>query len=94
MAVNIGLLAGGWVEFVAVGNSWWQLATAAFLAVMFTRVAFIWHDAGHQQIFTGRRGNDTVGLIHGNVLVGLSYGVPSRSCGAVLALTGTTQTAP
>jgi len=74
VAVNIGLLAGGWAAFIAIGNSWWQLATAAFLAVMFTQVAFIGHDAGHRQIFAGRRGNNTVGLIHGNMLVGLSYG--------------------
>ncbi len=74
IGVNAGLLAGGWAIFVLVGNSWWQLGTAAFLAVMFTQVAFIGHDAGHRQIFTGRRGNDAVGLLHGNVLVGLSYG--------------------
>jgi fatty acid desaturase len=74
IGVNTGLLAGGWVFFVLMGNSWWQLGTAAFLAVMFTQVAFVGHDAGHRQIFTGRRGNDAVGLLHGNVLVGLSYG--------------------
>ena len=74
VVANIGLLAGAWVAFVAIGNSWWQLATAGFLAVMFTQVAFVGHDAGHRQIFTGRRGNTAVGLVHGNVLVGLSYG--------------------
>jgi fatty acid desaturase len=72
--VNCGLLAGGWVLFALLGNSWWQLGVAAFLAVMFTQVAFVGHDAGHRQIFAGRRGNDAVGLLHGNVLVGLSYG--------------------
>jgi len=74
IAVNLGLLAGGWTAFVLLGNSWWQIATAAFLAVMFTQVAFVGHDAGHRQILTGRRGNDAVGLLHGNVLIGLSYG--------------------
>jgi fatty acid desaturase len=74
LGVNTGLLAGGWVFFVLLGNSWWQLGTAAFLAVMFTQTAFVGHDAGHRQIFTGRRGNDAVGLLHGNLLVGLSYG--------------------
>ena len=33
------LLAAGWAAFVLVGDSWWQLAVAAFLAVMFTQVA-------------------------------------------------------
>ncbi|WP_268761217.1 fatty acid desaturase, partial [Frankia sp. AvcI1] len=74
IAVSLGLLAAGWWAFVALGDSWWQLATAAFLAVMFTQVAFLGHDAGHRQICLGRRGNDALGLLAGNMLVGLSYG--------------------
>ncbi|WP_410173524.1 fatty acid desaturase family protein [Frankia nepalensis] len=74
IAVNLGLLGAGWTAFVLLGNSWWQLGTAAFLAVMFTQAAFIGHDAGHRQIVAGRRGNAAVGLLHGNMLVGLSYG--------------------
>ena len=51
IAVTATLLAAGWAAFVLVGDSWWQLAVAAFLAVMFTQVAFLGHDAGHRQIF-------------------------------------------
>jgi hypothetical protein len=36
-------------------DSWWQLAVAAFLAVMFTQVGFLGHGAGHRQIFGSRR---------------------------------------
>ena len=76
-AVRVGLtlavLAATWVVFVYLGETWWQLVTAAFLAVVWTQVSFIGHDAGHKQIFRGRRANDAVGLVHGG-LVGLSYG--------------------
>ncbi|MCT2582029.1 fatty acid desaturase family protein [Actinophytocola gossypii] len=70
--LNLAVFAAGWAAFVVIGDSWWQLFTAAFFAVMFTQLAFIGHDAGHKQIFRGRRGNDAVGYLHGG-LVGISY---------------------
>jgi fatty acid desaturase len=72
-AVNAALLAGGWTAFAVLGSSWWQLATAVLLALAHTQLAFIGHDAGHKQIFTGKRGNDVVGYLHAG-LVGMSYG--------------------
>ena len=74
IAVTVGLLAAGWAAFVLVGNSWWQLAVAAFLAVMFTQMGFLGHDAGHRQIFGSRRANYVLGVLHGNLGIGLSYG--------------------
>ena len=59
--------------FGLVGNSWWQLFVAAFLGIVCTHLSFVGHDAGHKQIFRGRRANDAVGLLLGG-LVGLSYG--------------------
>jgi fatty acid desaturase len=56
-----------------MGESWWQLVTAAYLAVVFTQVAFVGHDAGHRQIFRSRRANDLVGLAHANLGVGVSF---------------------
>jgi fatty acid desaturase len=73
ITLNILAFAGGWVGFVYLGNSWWQLFLAAFFALMFAQLSFIGHDAGHRQIFRTRRANDMVGLVHGG-LVGLSYG--------------------
>jgi fatty acid desaturase len=70
--VNGLLMAAGWAVFGLLGPSWWQLFTAMFLAVVFTQLAFIGHDAGHKQIFNGRRANDVVGYLHGG-LVGISY---------------------
>lgn len=74
IVVNLLLLAAGWTAFALLGSSWWQLAVAAFLAVMFTQTAFLGHDAGHQQIAASRRVNRLLGRLHGNLLVGLGYG--------------------
>ncbi|MGH3319590.1 MAG: fatty acid desaturase family protein [Streptosporangiaceae bacterium] len=74
IAANVVLLAGGWTAFALLGNSWWQLIVAAYLAVIFTQVAFVGHDAGHRQVFSSRRANDLLGLLHGNLGVGMSYG--------------------
>ena len=74
IAVTVGLLAAGWAAFVLLGNSWWQLAVAAFLAVVFTQIGFLGHDAGHRQIFGSRRANYVIGILLGNLGIGLSYG--------------------
>ena len=74
IAVTGTLLAAGWVGFALLGETWWQLGIAAFLAIVFTQLGFIGHDAGHRQIFRSRRANDVVGLLHGNLAIGLSYG--------------------
>jgi fatty acid desaturase len=73
IGLNLALLAGGWAGFAIIGASWWQLVTAAYLAVVFTQLAFVGHDAGHRQIFRSRRANDRVGLVHANLLVGVSF---------------------
>lgn len=71
---NLLLLTAGWVAFALIGRSWWQLLIAAFLAVMFTQTAFVGHDAYHHQISGSKRVNNLLGRLHGNLLVGLSYG--------------------
>jgi fatty acid desaturase len=74
IAVTAAVLAAGWTGFVLVGDSWWQLAVAALLAVVFTQVGFLGHDAGHRQIFRSARANYVLGILHGNLAIGLSYG--------------------
>jgi fatty acid desaturase len=74
IGLNLVLLAAGGAAFVLLGDSWWQLVTAAYLAVVFTQLAFVGHDAGHRQIFRSRRANNLVGLVHANLLVGISFG--------------------
>ena len=73
IGLNLVLLAVGGVAFLLLGESWWQLLVAAYLAIVATQLAFVGHDAGHRQIFRTRRGNDLVGLVHANLLVGISF---------------------
>jgi fatty acid desaturase len=74
ISVNLLLLLGGWVAFFLIGRSWWQLLLAVFLGVMFGQCGFLGHDAGHRQISGSKRTDDLIGRIHGNLLIGLSYG--------------------
>lgn len=74
ITITVVLLLGGWAAFLLVGDSWWQLAVAAYLAVMFTQLAFLGHDAGHRQITRSRRVSYILGILLGNLGIGLSYG--------------------
>jgi fatty acid desaturase len=71
---NLALLAAGAAAFAVLGESWWQLAVAAYLAVVFTQLAFVGHDAGHRQLFRSRRANNLAGLLHANLGVGIGFG--------------------
>jgi fatty acid desaturase len=73
IGLNLALLAAGVAAFAMLGASWWQLAVAVYLAVVSTQLAFVGHDAGHRQVFRSRRANDRVGLVHANLLVGVSF---------------------
>src|SRR6266511_1201121 len=73
IGLNAVMLTAGWTTFFLLRDSWWQLVTAVWLAVVFAQTAFLGHDAGHRQIFRRRRANDLVGLLLGNLLIGVSY---------------------
>lgn len=47
ISLHVLALAVGWAVFLVLGDSWWQLATAVFLAVVFSQLGFVTHDAGH-----------------------------------------------
>ena len=74
IAVNTVLYLGGWTAFVLVGDSWWNLLTGVYLAVVFTWTGFLAHEAGHKQLFRTRRANDLAGVLLGNLSIGLAYG--------------------
>jgi fatty acid desaturase len=59
---------------VIIGNSWYQLLVAAYLAVIFAQAGFIGHDVGHRQLFRSRRVSWTVGLVCGDLGTGVSFG--------------------
>jgi fatty acid desaturase len=71
IAIALGF-GGAITAFVMLGDSWFQLIVAAFLGILFTQVAFLSHEAAHRTILTSGRANDTLGLILGNGIVGMS----------------------
>lgn len=74
IVTTLAAFAAAWAVFVRLGDSWLQLIVAGVLGVLFTQVAFLGHDGGHQQIWRSRRANDLLGILAGTLLIGLSYG--------------------
>jgi fatty acid desaturase len=62
IALTALALAAGWTAFAVLGDSWWQLGTAVFLAAAFTQIGFLGHYAGHRQVFRSRRANYVLGV--------------------------------
>ena len=68
------LFAAGWWAFAALGDSWTQIAVAAWLAVVFAQVALVAHDIAHRQVFRSRSRSALAGRLAGNLGIGMSYG--------------------
>lgn len=73
-AVLTALLAAIVAGVVVLGDTWWQLALAALLAVVLGQVMFLGHDAAHRQVFASGRWNDWSSLVIANLYAGMSYG--------------------
>ena len=73
-AVLAAACAAGIATVVLLGDSWWQMAVAAFFAVMSTQLGFLGHDAGHRQVLSSNRANHRLGVLLANLGVGFSYG--------------------
>jgi fatty acid desaturase len=75
MAIGINVLLTGmtWAGIAVLGATWWVLLLAVPLGILTTRAAFFGHDAGHQQIGSSRKLHDWIGMLHGNLLLGMSY---------------------
>lgn len=74
IALVAAVMVAGWLALFLVGDSWYQLLVAVYLAVAFAQVGFLGHSAGHRQIFWSRRLNDLVGLACADLATGISYG--------------------
>jgi fatty acid desaturase len=74
LGVVAAALVGGWTAFFLIGSSWWTLAVAAFLAVVFGQVALVAHDLAHRQVFRTNKPSARMGVVAGNLAVGMSYG--------------------
>lgn len=71
--MNLLSLAAVVTGVALIGDSWWTLLLAPLLAVLGARTAFIGHDAGHSQITGDKAVGRAIGLVHGNLLLGMSY---------------------
>jgi len=73
MAINAALLGIGLFGLrLASTNPLWWIADAVFLAFVFVQIALFGHDVLHWQFIRAGRMNTALGLIVGNLLVGVS----------------------
>lgn len=73
LAFNAALFGAGLVAFFLIGDSWWQVAVAAWMGLSAAQSAFMWHDAGHKAMFRGSAAT-WMGRVHANLANGVSYG--------------------
>jgi fatty acid desaturase len=73
IAVNAVLLGLGLfgLRFTCLGP-WWSLADAVLLSFVFVQIAMLGHDVVHLQFVRAGRSNTVLGLVLGNLLVGVS----------------------
>lgn len=69
---TLSLLILGLVLILVVKNFWLLIPDAIFMAFVSTQIAFLGHDAAHQQITQTSRKNHIIGLMD-SLLVGISY---------------------
>jgi fatty acid desaturase len=68
----LSLLALSVTVLLTVGNVWLQCLNAGFLAFISAQIGLLGHDAGHRQILRTPTQNDALGLLCGNLLLGIS----------------------
>ena len=73
-AVNILGLLAVLVAMLVWRDSWWLIPWAAVLAVVSVQIGFLGHDIAHRQVSRRARTATLLGLVHANLLSGLSYG--------------------
>ncbi len=73
IALNLLGTAAVWAG-VALTGSWWSVLLAVPAALLSARTGFLGHDAGHKQIASSAAANRRLGLLLGDLLLGLSHG--------------------
>jgi fatty acid desaturase len=72
-AFTLGLLAVSLTLLFVLGDTWFQLLNAVFLAFVFVQISLLAHDFGHRQFsFRSPWKHDWLTLVFGNLLLGLS----------------------
>ncbi|MGI8869795.1 MAG: fatty acid desaturase family protein [Mycobacteriales bacterium] len=74
IGVNATLLVGVFTALFFVHGLLAAAGLGIAAGIISARTLFLGHDAAHQQISNSRRTSRVLGLIHGNLLNGLSYG--------------------
>src|SRR5919112_561410 len=70
---TLGLLVVSLALLFILGDTWFQVLNAAYLAFVFVQISLLAHDFGHRQFsFRSPRKNDWLTLVFGNLLLGLS----------------------
>jgi fatty acid desaturase len=73
IALLFGLLVLGLIFLLVVHIFLLQLLDAVYLAVVFTQIGLLGHDARHRQMFKRAWKHDFVSLVGGTLLLGMSY---------------------
>ncbi|GGQ31604.1 fatty acid desaturase [Actinomadura coerulea] len=74
IGLNLAATAAVWGAVAWAGDAWWTVLLGIPLAVLSARAAFLGHDAGHRQIASSARANRWLGLLLGNLLLGMGHG--------------------
>lgn len=74
IALLAAMLIAGVAFLLLVHVFWLQMLDAVYLAIVFTQIGLLSHEAGHRQMFHSAWKHDAVSLIGGNLLIGMSYG--------------------
>ncbi|MCP9947545.1 fatty acid desaturase family protein [Actinomadura madurae] len=74
IGLNLAATAAVWGAVAWAGDSWWTVLLGVPLAVVAARTGFLGHDAGHRQIARSARVNRWLGLVLGNLLLGMGHG--------------------
>ncbi|HET6653439.1 MAG TPA: acyl-CoA desaturase [Nocardioides sp.] len=74
IAVNLCALVAVVTVMALARDSWWLVLVAAAFAVVSAQIAFVGHDSGHRQVARRSGPSRLLGLLHANLLNGMSYG--------------------
>jgi fatty acid desaturase len=72
--INFALFALCVAIFAWFRNGWIVALNAVFLSFISGQWGFVMHESGHRQMFHRSWLNVTVGMLHANLLLGISYG--------------------
>ncbi len=73
VSATLGVLALTVAAMVRWQDSWWLVLSGVVLAAVSAQIGFLGHDIAHRQVSHGRRACLVLGLVHANLLSGLSY---------------------